>query len=80
MKITDLSILCKWENLKNQHCIKYLFAPLYVCVCMYIFIWCITFFRSVIARKLHKQLQKTSSNEVEKTEIAFSCQMYFGSF
>ncbi len=29
MKITDLSILCKWETLKNQQCIKYLFAPLY---------------------------------------------------
>ncbi len=28
MKITDLSILCKWENLKNRQCIKYLFAPL----------------------------------------------------
>ncbi len=30
MKITDLSILCKWENLKNRQCIKYLFAPLYI--------------------------------------------------
>ncbi len=30
MKITDLSILCKWENLKNCQCIKCLFAPLYV--------------------------------------------------
>ncbi len=30
MKIADLSILCKWENLKNRQCIKYLFAPLYV--------------------------------------------------
>ncbi len=29
MKITDLSILCKWETLKNWQCIKYLFAPLY---------------------------------------------------
>ncbi len=28
MKITDLSILCKWENLKNRQCVKYLFAPL----------------------------------------------------
>ncbi len=25
-----LSIFCKWENLKNWQCIKYLFAPLYV--------------------------------------------------
>ncbi len=32
MKITDLSILCKWETLKNRQCIKYLFAPLYVVV------------------------------------------------
>ncbi len=32
MKITDLSILCKWEKLKNRQCIKYLFAPLYMCV------------------------------------------------
>ncbi len=23
MKITDLSILCKWETLKNRQCIKY---------------------------------------------------------
>ncbi|KAI4894875.1 hypothetical protein NFI96_008647 [Prochilodus magdalenae] len=23
-------MLCKWENLKNQQCIKYLFSPLYV--------------------------------------------------
>ncbi len=30
MKITDLSILCKLENLKNRQCIKYLFAPLYI--------------------------------------------------
>ncbi len=30
MKITDISILCKWETLKNRQCIKYLFAPLYV--------------------------------------------------
>ncbi len=30
MKITDLSILCKWETLKIWQCIKYLFAPLYV--------------------------------------------------
>ncbi len=30
MKITDLSILCKWENLKNWQCIKYLFAPIYI--------------------------------------------------
>ncbi len=28
MEITDLSILRKWENLKNWQCIKYLFAPL----------------------------------------------------
>ncbi len=32
MKMTDLSILCKWEtlNLENRQCIKYLFAPLYI--------------------------------------------------
>ncbi len=30
LKITDLSILCKLENLKNRQCIKYLFAPLYI--------------------------------------------------
>ncbi len=30
MKITDLSILCKWETLTNLQCIKYLFAPLYI--------------------------------------------------
>ncbi len=29
MTITDLSILYKWETLKNRQCIKYLFAPLY---------------------------------------------------
>ncbi len=32
MKITDLSDLCKWETLNNRQCIKYLFAPLYMCV------------------------------------------------
>ncbi len=30
MKITDLSILCKWKKLKNRQCIKYLFAPMYI--------------------------------------------------
>ncbi len=30
MKVTDLFILCKWENLNNRQCIKYLFAPLYL--------------------------------------------------
>ncbi len=30
MKITDLSILYKWETLKNRQCIKYLFDPLYI--------------------------------------------------
>ncbi len=30
MKITDLSILCKWKNVKNLQCIKYLFAPMYM--------------------------------------------------
>ncbi len=38
MKITDLSILCKWGNLKNRQCIKNLFGPLYMCVYVYIFI------------------------------------------
>ncbi len=44
MKITELSILCKWENLKNRQCIKYLFAPLhslyiYIYICIYIYIY-----------------------------------------
>ncbi len=26
MQMTDLSILCKWKNVKNHQCIKYLFA------------------------------------------------------
>ncbi|KAI4881454.1 hypothetical protein NFI96_009613, partial [Prochilodus magdalenae] len=30
IKITVFYMLCKWENLKNQQCIKYLFSPLYV--------------------------------------------------
>ncbi len=30
MEITDLSILFKWETLKNRQCIKYLLAPLYI--------------------------------------------------
>ncbi len=34
MKITDLFILCKWENLKNRQCIKYLFSPLYINCCV----------------------------------------------
>ncbi len=39
MKITDLSILCKWKNLKNRQCIKHLFAPVCVCVSIYIYIY-----------------------------------------
>ncbi len=39
MKITDLSILCKWENMKNRQCIKYLFAPLYILYTVYIYIY-----------------------------------------
>ncbi len=35
MNITDLSILCKWDTLKNRQCIKYLFAPPYVCIYRY---------------------------------------------
>ncbi len=31
MEMTDLSILCKWEIVKNRQCIKYLFSPLYAC-------------------------------------------------
>ncbi len=30
MKITNLSILCKWKKQKNRQCIKYLFAPMYI--------------------------------------------------
>ncbi|XP_023187000.1 uncharacterized protein LOC111608146 isoform X2 [Xiphophorus maculatus] len=30
IKITVFYMLCKWENLKNQQCIKYLFSPLYL--------------------------------------------------
>lgn len=30
MKITELSILCKWENSQNWWCIKYLFSQLYI--------------------------------------------------
>ncbi len=39
MKITHVSILCKWETLKIRQCIKYLFAPLYVCVYIYIYMY-----------------------------------------
>ncbi len=38
MEITDLSILCNWENLKNRQCIKYVFAPLYFLDREYIFL------------------------------------------
>ncbi len=34
MKMTDLSILCKWENLKNWPCIKYLFLLCPTCIYM----------------------------------------------
>ena len=27
-------MLCKYENLQNRQCIKYLFCPLYVHACM----------------------------------------------
>ena len=30
IKITDLYVLCKWENLQNRQRIKYLFSPLYL--------------------------------------------------
>ncbi|CDQ56428.1 unnamed protein product [Oncorhynchus mykiss] len=30
IKITDLYMLCKQENLQNRQCIKYLFLPLYI--------------------------------------------------
>ena len=30
IKITDLYVLCKWDNLQNRQCIKYLFSPLYI--------------------------------------------------
>jgi len=30
IKMTDFYMLCKWENLKNQQCIKYMFSPLYI--------------------------------------------------
>ncbi len=38
MKMTDLSILCKRETLKNRQFIKYLFAPLYVVYYFVVFI------------------------------------------
>ncbi len=45
MKITGLSHLFKWENLRNWLLTKYFFAPLYVCmyVCMYVCIMHIIF-------------------------------------
>jgi len=30
IKITDFYVLCKWENLQNRQCIKYLCSPLYI--------------------------------------------------
>ena len=30
IRITDLYMLCKWENLQNRQCIKYLFSPQYM--------------------------------------------------
>ncbi len=54
MKMTDLSILCMWENLKNQQC-KYLFAPLYIYIKIYIFFyissvifWLVLFLKSYL--------------------------------
>ncbi len=44
MKITDLSILCKWENLKNRQFIKnYLPHCIYIYILLYIFFYEITF-------------------------------------
>lgn len=34
IKNTDLSILCKWENVQNWQCMKHIFSPLYI-VCVY---------------------------------------------
>ncbi len=39
MKITGLSHLFKWENLHNWWLTKYFFAPLYMSVCVYIYIY-----------------------------------------
>ncbi len=38
MKITGLSHLFKWENLHNWWLTKYFFAPLYVCIYIYMYV------------------------------------------
>ncbi len=52
MKMTDLSILCKWETLNNRQCIKYLFAPLYVYIYIYIYIYVYTLNKCINAALL----------------------------
>jgi len=38
IKMTDFYMLCKWENLKNQQCIKYLFSLLHMGLYFIIFL------------------------------------------
>ncbi len=59
MKITDLSILCKWKNVKNRLCIKYKYAYTVGQIYIYIYIFIII---NLSSRVLISTLQK-------KTEI-----------
>jgi len=38
LKITDFYMLCKWENLQNRQCIKYLFSLPYTVPYIYLYI------------------------------------------
>ncbi len=51
MLFTDLSILCKWENVKNRQCIKYLFAPLYMHIYTYIHIYIYIYMKSSFPKR-----------------------------
>ncbi len=71
MKITDLSILCKWDNLKNRQCIKYVFAPLYINIYTHththIYIYIYIYINTQIQRKQVDRTRKIIYKTIVKT-------------
>ncbi len=69
MKITDLSILCKWDNLKNRQCIKYVFAPLYINIYTHTHIY--IYINTQIQRKQVDRTRKIIYKTIVKTIVFF---------
>ncbi len=71
MKITGLSHLFKWENLHNWWLTKYFFAPLYIWVCLWIFLPLAIFCNIVLLGHHHLWSQcQTVSAQMLKSFIA----------